>query len=271
VQLAIAPRDRRAGGRPYNRRMSVHRDDVPSLFEWAGGSQALLRLTRCFYAEHVPRDALLGPLFAGMQPDHPERVAAWLGEVFGGPAVYSERYGGYVRMLRQHLDRALTEEQRARWVLLLCRAADEVGLPADPEFRAAFVSYLEWGSRIAKENSAPGAEPPAQMPVPKWWWVCDAYPDARPSSRQATSEAADEAPLPAAGEPLTFAKIAPLFRERDRTSMRFAFDLGSFDDVKRHAGAILERLRAGTMPCDGPWPAEKVEVFARWIAEGAPR
>jgi truncated hemoglobin YjbI len=101
--------------------VSTHRDDVPSLYEWAGGDSALLRLTRCFYGTHVPPDPLLGPLFAGMAPDHPERVAAWLGEVFGGHAVYSERYGGYAHMLRQHLDRALSEEQRARWVLLLCR------------------------------------------------------------------------------------------------------------------------------------------------------
>jgi hypothetical protein len=53
--------------------------------------------------------------------------------------------------------------------------------------------------------------------------------------------------------------------------MRFAFDLGSYDDVSAHADAILARLRAGSMPCDGPWAAEKVDVLARWIAEGKPR
>jgi hypothetical protein len=52
--------------------------------------------------------------------------------------------------------------------------------------------------------------------------------------------------------------------------MRFAFDLWSHDDVAAHAGAILERLQAGTMPCDGAWPAEKVEVFRRWIESGKP-
>jgi hypothetical protein len=46
------------------------------------------------------------------------------------------------------------------------------------------------------------------------------------------------------------------------------FDLGSLDDVRTHADAILARRRAGTMPCDGAWPAARVEVFARWIAEG---
>jgi hypothetical protein len=74
-----------------------------------------------------------------------------------------------------------------------------------------------------------------------------------------------------ADEPLHFEEnIKPLFRDRDRDSMRFAFDLWSLDDVSTHADAILERLEAGTMPCDGAWPAERVAVFRRWIDAGKP-
>ena len=64
------------------------------------------------------------------------------------------------------------------------------------------------------------------------------------------------------------ADIKPLFRERDRGAMLFAFDLWSYDDVKANADAILDELAAGNMPCDGAWPAEQVELFRRWIAEG---
>src|SRR5262249_43840774 len=112
----------------------------PTLFEWAGGYPALLRMTRIFYGKYVPEEPLLAPLFARMSPDHPERVASWLSEVFGGPTFYSERYGGYTRMISQHLNKALSEDQRARWVQLLCRSADDAGLPDDPEFRAAFTA-----------------------------------------------------------------------------------------------------------------------------------
>ena len=94
-------------------------EQEPTLFEWAGGLPALTRMTRIFYGKYVPQDPLLAPLFANMSPDHPERVAAWLGEVFGGPKAYSEAYGGYERMVSQHLGKALREEQRARWVELL--------------------------------------------------------------------------------------------------------------------------------------------------------
>jgi hypothetical protein len=56
----------------------------------------------------------------------------------------------------------------------------------------------------------------------------------------------------------------------DRESMKFAFDLWAYEDVKKHGAAILSRLKAGTMPCDGAWPAERVAVFERWIGSGMP-
>jgi hypothetical protein len=75
--------------------------------------------------------------------------------------------------------------------------------------------------------------------------------------------------LPGPGEAVSFAAhIKPLFREHDRQSMSFAFDLWSRDDVQAHAADVLRRLADGTMPCDGAWPAGKIEVFKRWTESG---
>ena len=63
-------------------------------------------------------------------------------------------------------------------------------------------------------------------------------------------------------------QIKPLFRAKDRDSMRRAFDLWSYDDVSRHADAIASRLRDGTMPCDGAWPEDQTELFQRWADTG---
>ena len=144
-------------------------ETVPTLYEWAGGAPALRRLTEVFYAR-VRADDVLAPVFAQMPEDHPQHVATWLAEVFGGPPHYTEQRGGYRHMLAKHRDRALTEEQRLRWVQLICAAADEAGLPADPEFRSAFVAYIEWGTRLALVNSQPGAQPVLEAPVPRWGW-----------------------------------------------------------------------------------------------------
>jgi truncated hemoglobin YjbI len=245
---------------------------TPTMFEWAGGLPALTRMTRLFYEKFVPADDLLAPLFATMSADHPQRVAKWLGEVFGGPQCYSEEYGGYPRMLSQHLGKCLTEEMRARWVALLLQSAREAGLPNDAEFRSAFQAYIEWGSRLAVENSQTQSRPPQHMPMPHWDWNTSAGPPGSRISALAHDEPADAAPvLPRAGEPVEFAKhIKALFRARDRKSMQFALDLWSYADVSKNAEAILERVRNGTMPCDGAWPREKVDVFARWVAGGKP-
>jgi hypothetical protein len=73
-------------------------------------------------------------------------------------------------------------------------------------------------------------------------------------------------------EPLSFeTHVKPLFRDRDRGSMEFAFDLWSYDDVSQHSDAILGRLKAGTMPCDGAWPQPQVDLFKRWVDNGKPR
>jgi hemoglobin len=144
-------------------------DNPPTLYEWAGGAEALGRLTEIFYGK-VRADPLLEPVFREMDRGHPKHVATWLGEVFGGPPVYTEEHGGYPHMVRKHLNRRLTEQMRRRWVELLCDAADEAQLPADPEFRSAFLAYIEWGTRIAVVNSQPGATPPLEAPIPRWGW-----------------------------------------------------------------------------------------------------
>jgi hemoglobin len=105
-----------------------------------------------------------------MDAHHPKYVAIWLAEVFGGPPRYTEERGGYPHMLGKHRGRALTEPMRRRWVQLICDAADAAELPSDPEFRSAFVAYIEWGTRLAVANSQPGATPPPKAPVPRWGW-----------------------------------------------------------------------------------------------------
>lgn len=64
--------------------------------------------------------------------------------------------------------------------------------------------------------------------------------------------------------------IRPLFRELDREEMDYIFDLWSYDDVRAHAENILDRLSDGSMPCDGEWPEEQIDLFRRWIDAGMP-
>lgn len=149
--------------------MADQNGTTPTLYEWAGGMPAFERLTSVFY-ERVARDPLIGPIFAHMSADHPRRVAHFLAEVFRGPAQYTAERGGHATMLAQHLGRRLTQQQRARWVQLLLESVDDCGLPDDPEFRSAFVAYIEWGTRLAVLNSQDGVAPVLDQPMPSWGW-----------------------------------------------------------------------------------------------------
>jgi hypothetical protein len=70
--------------------------------------------------------------------------------------------------------------------------------------------------------------------------------------------------------------IRPLFTERDVRAMSKAFNLASYDDVKKNAAAIFDRIRGiggAVMPPppprgEGPWPQAQIDLFAKWMADG---
>lgn len=144
---------------------------IPTLYEWAGGREKFEQLTELFYTK-VQADEKLSEIFRHMSPVHAKHVAHFIAEVFGGGKLYTAGDGGsHARMVQHHTGRMLTEDLRKRWLHLLLETADEMGLASDPEFRSAFVGYLEWGSRLAVINSQLPENPVGQNePMPKWGW-----------------------------------------------------------------------------------------------------
>src|SRR5688500_8764394 len=113
---------------------------VPTLYEWIGGMPVIEAVFTAFYKK-VLKDDLLAPIFRHMSPSHQLHVAHFIAEVFGGPKFYSEEDGSHYKMIQKHLGKHLTEVHRQRWAGLLIATADEMNVPADPEFRSAFVAY----------------------------------------------------------------------------------------------------------------------------------
>lgn len=144
---------------------------IPTLYEWAGDMSTFERLFGAFY-DKVLKDPLLGDVFKDMSPEHVQHVAHFVAEVFGGTKLYTTEDGGsHAEMVGKHIGKLLTEEKRQRWMALLLQTADETGLKSDPEFRSAFLGYLEWGTRIAVINSQLTANPMhTNEPMPVWGW-----------------------------------------------------------------------------------------------------
>jgi len=145
--------------------------NIPTLYEWAGDMQTFENLFTKFY-EKVLKDDFLKEVFKNMSTDHIKHVAHFVAEVFGGEKLYSTEDGGsHARMIGRHIGKMLTEQQRQQWMQLLLQTADETGLKDDPEFRSAFVGYIEWGTRIAVINSQLTENPMTLAePMPEWGW-----------------------------------------------------------------------------------------------------
>ena len=146
----------------------------------------------------------------------------------------------------------VTPHKPAAWIILgeRLRELAEVcdGLTADaPELMTGVRQRLATCAASLGPPDAAGREPEAGVPAP------------------AVDPSAVDDTVP------SFARdIRPLFTERDRAAMSWAFDLGEVASVRQHADAILEQVAAGRMPCDGAWPAERVAVFRRWVQGGSP-
>lgn len=147
---------------------------MTTLFEHAGGLEALQRLEETFYSS-VLRDPLLQPLFGAGHPRHVERLTAFTAESLGGPDRFTRELGGFPGLIAVHRHRNITEEQRQRFVDLYLAALDVADLPDDPPFRAAFREHVEFGSRVALQNSRAARDEDLHplREVPLWHWTGD--------------------------------------------------------------------------------------------------
>jgi hemoglobin len=146
---------------------------LPSLYEHAGGEEALHNLEELFYAS-VLSDPLLQPLFGAGQPQHVDHLTAFTAESFGGPDRFTKELG-FAHLIEVHRGLAITEEQRSRFVDLYLAALDAARMPRDEPFRDAVRSHLEFGSKVAMQNSNATTDDELHplREVPLWTWEGD--------------------------------------------------------------------------------------------------
>lgn len=143
---------------------------METLYDHAGGERGLHRFVDLFYTA-VLADPVLQPLFGAGRPGHVAHLTAFDAESFGGPDTFS-RTVGFAALIDAHRGLRITEAQRQRFVELYLSAADAAGLPADEPFRRALREHVEFGSRVAMQNShaTTDADLHPLRDVPQWTW-----------------------------------------------------------------------------------------------------
>jgi hemoglobin len=142
----------------------------PTLYEFAGGDQAFLRLARAHHARCLSDPELNHPFsHPDQHPQHVERLAAYWAEVLGGPPRFSESCSDHSAMLVMHGGNGVMTDLGRRFVECFVLAADDADLPEDPEFRTALRAYMEWAVAEVLANAEP-TEVAAGLAMPHWSW-----------------------------------------------------------------------------------------------------
>ncbi len=142
----------------------------PSVFEYAGGSDAFLALAYALHERCLEDPVLNHPFSHPSHPRHLERLAGYLGEVFGGPRTYSKFDGGHSAMLGIHAGTGADEDMAARFVVCFDRAVDDARLPTDREFRKVLHDYISWAAGEVNAISPLGSVVPEDLAFPHWSW-----------------------------------------------------------------------------------------------------
>jgi hemoglobin len=146
---------------------------MATLYEHAGGDAGLHQLEEVFYSK-VLSDPLLQPLFGKGQPHHVEHLTWFTAESFGGPDRFTRELG-FDDLVNMHRGLGITDGQRERFVALFLEALDDAGLPNDTPFREAVRSHIEFGARVAQQNSRATTDDELYPldHVPLWEWEGD--------------------------------------------------------------------------------------------------
>jgi hemoglobin len=142
----------------------------PSLYEFAGGESAFLALATAHHERCLADPVLNHPFSHPGHPEHLQRLAGYWAEVFGGPPVFSATCGGHTGMLDVHARQGAETDLGDRFVACFVAAADDAGLPADPEFREALRAYMRWAVDEVMAYSPEDSQVPPSLPMPRWTW-----------------------------------------------------------------------------------------------------
>ncbi len=144
---------------------------MTSVFEAAGGMDAMRRLAGAWHDRAVAAP-IVGHAFShGYREDHVERLASYLAEALGGPAAYSERFGGESDVVRLHSGNGVHHDMDAEAILIFDDAVEHSGLPEDPALRATLKAYWAWATRTTMAAHPGSADDvPQGLEIPRWSW-----------------------------------------------------------------------------------------------------
>ena len=144
---------------------------MPTLYEAMGGTEGVSRLAAAWH-DRVLADEVVAHAFShGSHPQHTERLAAYWGEAWGGPPIFSERYGSESSVVRIHSGNGIHEEMDRRAIACFDQALVDAGLAADDRLRQVLHDYFAWATTTTMSRYHHSADDvPDGLVIPRWSW-----------------------------------------------------------------------------------------------------
>ncbi len=144
--------------------------DRPTVYEFAGGEAAFLALATALNERCLADPVLNHPFSHPGHPQHLERLAGYLAEVFGGPPTYSESCGGHSAMLLIHSQSGAEDDLPSRFVSCFDSAVEDAAFSYDLEFRQLLHEFIVSATREVHTYSPHGSVVPQSLEMPRWSW-----------------------------------------------------------------------------------------------------
>lgn len=143
---------------------------MATLFEAVGGEHGVLRLAAAWHERVLADDVVSHAFSHGFHPDHTERLAAYLGEAWGGPPAYTRELGDESAVVRMHSGNGLHEEMDERAIACFDQAMTDVGIDGS-ELRGVLHDYFAWATTTTMARYHHSADDvPDGMGLPIWSW-----------------------------------------------------------------------------------------------------
>ncbi len=142
----------------------------PSMFEFAGGRRAFLRLAAAHHARCLQDPVLEHPFSHPGHPEHVTRLADYWAEVFGGPPWFTASCGDHSAMLHLHAEMGAESDLGSRFAACFLGAVEDAALPEHHAFRSSMHAYIAWAVADVMAVSPPGSRVRAGRSVPRWDW-----------------------------------------------------------------------------------------------------
>ncbi|HVT11136.1 MAG TPA: hypothetical protein VHE55_02630 [Fimbriimonadaceae bacterium] len=135
---------------------------MDSLYDQIGGFDQILALTRRWHALCLQDPVAAHPFEHDLHPKHDERLAAYLAEAFGGPALYTAGYGDETYVQRIHACNGVHVELDEACLAAFDRALADVGIAGSSA--AAASAYFRRATEEQRAWSANDTQVPDGLP-----------------------------------------------------------------------------------------------------------